>query len=200
MPASHTAPLTELEAVNFMLGTISESPINTLEGSLGVDAVTAINILRNTSRQWQTKGWHFNTDVNVKVSPDSDGYLTLPSNAVEVDTVGTSFYKDLVQHGTRLYDPHEQTYEFTEAVYVNMVKLLDFDILPEAVRWYITVSAARKFADQRLGEDVTHVFTKEDEIAAQAQARKSDTRNKDRTIFDHPTVARAVHRRRYIGR
>ena len=52
---------TKIESVNTMLSTIGESPINTLTGTLPVDATLAINILDEVNREVQAQGWKFNS-------------------------------------------------------------------------------------------------------------------------------------------
>ena len=52
---------TELEAINTILSTIGESPLNTLSGSLPVDGTMAKNVLNEINREVQSMGWHFNT-------------------------------------------------------------------------------------------------------------------------------------------
>ena len=65
-----TTPTTELEAVNIMLSTIGEAPVNNLDSGL-VDAETAETILKNVSRDVQSHGWNFNSE------PDYTLRLTL---------------------------------------------------------------------------------------------------------------------------
>ena len=72
------SPTTELEAINTMLSTIGESPVNTVEDTGNVDVVIARQILQTASREVQARGWHFNTEINYTITPDSDGYLVLP--------------------------------------------------------------------------------------------------------------------------
>jgi hypothetical protein len=77
------APTTELEAVNAMLASIGEAPIDTLDSATQADVVMAINTLRNTAREIQSMGWRFNTEFGVQVAPnfaydylDSSGITT----------------------------------------------------------------------------------------------------------------------------
>ena len=49
--------MTELDAVNEMLGVIGEPPVNTLEVIENVDVANALRILHKTSRYVQSKGW-----------------------------------------------------------------------------------------------------------------------------------------------
>ena len=52
---------TELEAVNTLLHTIGEAPVNSLTGTLPIDATLANNTLSEVSREVQSAGWHWNT-------------------------------------------------------------------------------------------------------------------------------------------
>jgi hypothetical protein len=64
---------TKLEAVNTMLTSIGESPVNTITASTTTDVSIAIQILDNVSREVQSVGWYFNTDTNYKLV-DRDNY------------------------------------------------------------------------------------------------------------------------------
>jgi hypothetical protein len=74
---------TELEAVNAMLASIGEAPLDTLDGATQSDVQTAINILRDTTREVQSEGWRFNTEFGFEIAPslafdytDSSGVTT----------------------------------------------------------------------------------------------------------------------------
>ena len=73
----------ELEAVNTILSTIGEAPLNTLSGSLPVDGTIAKNVLSEVSREVQSQGWHFNTHYKVT--------LSLYNLAKNEDTFDTNF-------------------------------------------------------------------------------------------------------------
>ena len=67
-------PTSELQAVNIMLSSIGEAPVNSITGTTTVDVSTAKNILDETSMSIQSQGWHFNTHENYKtLSLDTDG-------------------------------------------------------------------------------------------------------------------------------
>ena len=55
------AATTELEAVNIMLAAIGEAPINSLIGTLPVDARIAQSTLTEVNKSVQSEGWSFNT-------------------------------------------------------------------------------------------------------------------------------------------
>jgi hypothetical protein len=79
-----TSPTTKLEAVNTMLSTIGEAPVNSLATGL-IDAETAETILNNVSREVQARGWNFNTEYDYTFSPNVDGEIDLPANIIRAD-------------------------------------------------------------------------------------------------------------------
>ncbi|MDW9519130.1 phage tail protein [Sinorhizobium meliloti] len=159
-------PLTELEAVNEILATGSESPISTLEDNVIIDASLAMNTLRATSVEVQTRGWNFNTEESWKIAPDNAGEIRLPLNTLKVDTVGESAGLNCVQRGQRLYNKGDHSYNFDGPVTVDLVVGLDFEELPSTARLYITIRSARKYQDRYFGDPNTHSYTQQDELIA----------------------------------
>lgn len=173
-------PTPYLDAVNQCLFAIGESPVNTAEDSGNIDAVTALATLRNVSREVQQKGWHWNTDVNYFIAVSSpDGFLTLPANALKVDTVGSSQGIDVVQRGTKLYDRVRHTFTFTQGAYVDIVRYLAWDELPEAARNYITLRAARRFQQNSVGSGELAGFQQQDEVRALVDLQNAEAENAD---------------------
>jgi hypothetical protein len=158
-------PTTELEAVNTMLSVIGETPVNTLSGQMVTDAVIAKNVLNEISREVQSEGWHFNTEDDYPLTPNSDGEIVLPKNCVRVHVASRSSL-DVVQRGTRLYDRTNHTYRFTSTVHADVVFLLPFEEMPEAARRYVTIRAARVFQDRVVGAGTLHDFNVMDEARA----------------------------------
>ena len=142
-------PTSELEAINTILSVIGESPISSLsEVSSVADAVTAQSILSEVSRQVQTKGWHFNTEKDFELTPDTyNKEILVPTNALRVDSMGDDREMDVVQRGNKLYDRKKHTFQFDKSIKCDLVVLLPFDQLPQAARHYITIKAARIFSD-----------------------------------------------------
>ena len=77
--ASITTRTTELEAVNTMLSTIGEAPVNSLTGSLPTDASMAKNILNEVNREVQSGGWKFNTSYKSTLSRDTNNKIPVIS-------------------------------------------------------------------------------------------------------------------------
>ncbi len=121
------SPTTELEAVNTMLTSIGEQPIQNLNDLAGLsDASIAKQILDNVSRAIQSRGWIFNTDLDVNMPINQYGEITLSPDILRVDT--TSLVRqgdtDIVERGRKLYDRQKQSFTFTSSVKVNQIKLL----------------------------------------------------------------------------
>ena len=65
------SPMTELEAVNAMLLSIGQAPVNTLEVAGIKDVSFARLMLHNTNRQVQSRGWWFNRELGYELTPAS---------------------------------------------------------------------------------------------------------------------------------
>jgi len=76
---------TELEAVNTILSAIGEAPINSLSGTLPIDATQAKNLLTEISREVQAAGWHYNSFYDYTLSRDTDNKIPLADNIMRVD-------------------------------------------------------------------------------------------------------------------
>ncbi|MDX0455490.1 phage tail protein [Sinorhizobium medicae] len=172
-------PLTELEAINEILATGSESPISTLEENVVIDAALAMNTLRATSVEVQTRGWNFNTEDALQIQPDQEGTILLPRNTLKVDTTGESSGINAVQRGERLYNKTDKTYEFTGPVTVDLILGLDFEEMPSSARVYITIRAARKYQDRYFGDPNSHSYTQQDELEARSVLMSEELESTD---------------------
>lgn len=188
----------ELDAINIMLGTIGESPINSLDAATGVvDAVTARAILSEVSVQVQEEGWHFNTEYEFVLTPSLDSKeIYVPANAIEVDA---SAYDrndiDVAIRGNRLYDRKNKTFQFQQDIKADLTILLEFNELPQAARHYITVRAARVFQQRVIGSDTLGSFSEKDEARALRSMRRYESKTADYNILTgNYSVMRTIDR------
>jgi hypothetical protein len=193
--ATVLTPTSEIEAINTMLSVIGESPISSLqEGAAVADAVLAKTILSEASRQVQTKGWHFNTDKGITLTPTNSGEIVIPSNCLRVDPTAEEEV-DAVHRGSRFYNRTTHTYTFDKPVKVDMVVLLPFDELPQAARHYITIKAARVFQSRTVGSDALFQFTSIDERDALVDLKRAEGVTGDYNILTgNYTVFRTLNR------
>lgn len=152
------ARTTELEAINEMLNAIGEGAVSSIDTG-NADVATAVELLRRHSRRVQAMGWWFNTDTEYTLTPDSNGYLTVPSNCLRVDPSAADRQLKLVMRGSKLYDTQNQTTVFTQSVTADLVVGLDWSDLPQSARDYITACAGLEFVDTDVGSETRHAFT-----------------------------------------
>ena len=189
-------PTTELEAVNTMLSSIGEAPVNTIEDNGVVDAVMARQILNSVSREVQSRGWHFNTEKEYTITPSyPDGEMVLPKTLLRIDTTSIDRDIDVVQRGQRLYDRRKHTFKFDTALKVDMIILLPFDELPEPARQYITIRSSRIFQERVVGSSELSNFSMKDELRALVALREMEAETADYNILtDNYSVARVLER------
>ena len=193
-----TTRSTELEAVNVILSTIGEAPLNSLSGSLPVDGTMAKNVLSEISREVQSSGWHFNTHYKSTLTRDTNNNIPVATNVVRVELDPNLESKgdyDLVQRDGKLFNLAKNTDVFDKDFEnVTQVLLLPFNEIPEQAKRYITIRSARVFHDRTLGANTLHKFSQEDEKQALSILRNAEARTGDFTIFDTPeqiyTIAR----------
>jgi len=190
------SPTTELDAINTMLSSIGEAPVNTVEDNGVVDAVMARQILTTVSREVQARGWHFNTEKDYTLTPTfPEGEVRLPKTLLRIDTVKTHSDIDVVQRGNRLYDRRNHTYKFDKALKVDMVIMLPFDEMPEVARQFITIRSARIFQERVVGSGELSQFSLKDEMRALVALREFEADTADYNILtDSYSVARVLER------
>lgn len=188
---------TELDAINIMLGTIGESPINSLDAATGVvDAVTARSILAEVAVQVQEEGWHFNTEYEFVLTPDlGTKEIYVAPNTIEVDVSPYTTDVDVAIRGNRLYDRKNKTYQFTQDLKCDLTILLEFNELPQAARHYITIRSARVFQQRVVGSQVLGAYTEQDEARALRAMRRYESKSGDYNILTgNYSVMRVIDR------
>lgn len=183
----------KLDAVNIMLGYITEAPVNSIASTVALppSAALAKGVLDEVSREVQQEGWHFNTAQDYTLEVNAANKLVLPDNVLQVDTVDPSY--DVVQRGTTLFDRKNYTDTFTEdELKVNITFLLEYEELPEQARRYIALKASRMFANRLVGSREIEALIYRDEIRAKAAMEEAEGVNSDRTIFDNYDTATRI--------
>ena len=136
--------LTKLDAINSALTSAGGSPISSLTGSLSKDAAVALIVFDEVDREVQARGWHWNTDTDVVIMPDTNGFLLVPADALHVDSLTFSATSDVVIRGDRLFDRGRNTDVFNGDLHCVVVRRLDFESIPSAARDYISARVSRE--------------------------------------------------------
>ncbi|WP_052063895.1 hypothetical protein [Nitrincola sp. A-D6] len=188
-------PTTKLEAVNIMLASIGEAPINSLDSGL-VDAEMAETILDAVTRSVQSEGWTFNTEYSMKLTPDVDEHIIIPVNTLKIDPVNRSVR--LVRRGGKLYDPLNHTFKFKQPVIADIVVALAFEDLPETARRYSAIKAARTFQDRTVGSTQLHGFQSQDEQMAYMKMVRDESQVSDHNFLSD-NQSQSITNRRATG-
>lgn len=185
-----------LQAINQMLSMIGASPVSSLTGSTSADAAIAQDILTEISREIQAVGWHFNTEYEVELTPNSDtGHVELAPNTLKVDVEPVhADGLDCVQRGLKLYDRKAHTFVFSSSLKATVVYALDWDSLPQPARHYIATRAGRVFCDRMLGEGDQHSFNMLQEVQALTALRNFEADTGDHSIYDAYDTFRIINR------
>ena len=168
--ATITTRTTQLEAINTMLSTIGEAPVNSLTGSLPVDASMAVNILNEVNREVQSAGWKFNTSWKKSIQRDVNNKIVIGTDVLHIEFDHLRYSKasyDPVMRGSYLYNLVDESYTWNKDFdYVTVIHLLDLELIPEQARRYITIRASRIFHDRTLGANTLHKFSEQYELAS----------------------------------
>jgi len=178
------AATTELESINIMLAAIGEAPINSLTGTLPVDARLAQQTLTEINKKVQMEGWSFNTEIDVTFTRDGSNEIALSTDTLRIDAnIHQHPTIDPIQRGLKLYDRLNNKYQFEEDLICTVVYFRAFNEIPEPARYYITIKAARVFVDRLVGDQGLRTYTEQDEIRARAILVETDLANGDHNLL-----------------
>ncbi len=164
---SATSFTSELEAINVLLAVADEAPVQSLTVSGLLPLTQARAVLDETSRLVQSTGWKFNTEYDYPLTRQIDGTISLAGNFLKVDVNDEFLWScDPVQRGIRLYDAKAHSYLFDRDLKAAVTLLLPWDELPQPVRHYLMVKAARTFQGRHAGNDASDRFSADDETLA----------------------------------
>lgn len=186
MTISNIAPTTELEALNQVLSSALQAPVASLS-STQPDVQTALSKLRIASSEVQSKSWVYNTMFGLELVPTGTmtvaavarNIFTPPAKALNVVRSGRTGSKDIVLRQAVLYEPSAGVFPLIIAdrensrdwwddstLVVDAVFAFDFGSIPQVIRHYITVKAARQFAQVIHGDADRSGFLINDERMA----------------------------------
>ena len=178
------AATTELESINIMLAAIGEAPINSLTGTLPVDARLAQQTLTEINKKVQMEGWSFNTEIDVTLTRDGSNEIALSIDTLRIDAnIHQHPTIDPIQRGLKLYDRLNNKYQFDEDLICTVVYFRAFNEIPEPARYYITIKAARVFVDRLVGDQGLRTYTEQDETRARAILMETDLANGDHNLL-----------------
>lgn len=182
--------MTELEAVNVLLTTIGEAPVNTLTGNQVTDVTIANQVLTEVSREVQAQGWHFNTEDKVVLSRNNLNQILIPADVARIDTPDIN---TVVRDG-KLFDLTARSLEFNSSVEATIVYYRDFFDLPDTAKRYITTRAARIYSDRMINSETISKMVSKDEQRALIDLKEFEGDTADFNMMDNYSVSRVMNR------
>jgi len=208
--ATMVAHMSELQAVNQMLRSIGETPVQTLSSGQ-LDAEQAQTVLGEVSRRIQAQGWHCNTRRSVSLAKNSSNQFAVGVNVLSIDTVNpdsgrrqgtpnpSSYYNAVLRRSADdtkflLYDVDNdsETWADPDLLTVDIIEYLPFSALTPLLQVYVYKSAGHEFQKSAVSSGTLYQFTLEDVEESGINALQEDTANADRNMFTHNRHAREV--------
>lgn len=188
---SAITPKTALKAVNLILRNMGETPVNSLAGTLPIEASQAYDTLIEVSEDVQSRGWFFNREY-FRLSPDGNREIRLPNNTLSVQTAGGSRGIPVENRGGKLYNmtPYGSTFKFDAPVQVELILGLTYDHLPPNARRYIALRAARVFQARELGDQLMLQEDTQEERQAYAELHAEQLRREPVNLKSSTSVYR----------
>jgi hypothetical protein len=182
---------TELDAVNSILMSVGETPVNTLTVQ-SPEVAIAQKTLRQVCREIQAEGWSYNTENEYPIELDTNNQCIIPNNVLQLDL-------NIFQHGKdydvvrrsdngvmKVYDKkgHTFTFENCSKLYFDIVWMLDFEDLPQVFKDYVTIRASRVASNRMVNSQPSAKLLESDEALARASAIEYENRQADHNIFN----------------
>ena len=155
-------------------------------------------ILRQENRAVQSEGWQFNSDVGLRLSPDTEGEIKLPLDTLKVD-VTDSPEPDVTFRAGKLYNRRKATYQFDQPMTLDVITLIPFNDLPTAAQDYVRCRAGRKFLNRVIGTSDSLSYSAKDEKDARGVLEADEESQADRSIFDSSAYSGLGYGRRTVS-
>ena len=133
----------ELEIVNAILRVTGESTTSTL-ATQHPSVIQAKDAMNSNNKDFQSRGWWFNRERNIKLLPDNEGKIALPDGTMQfqitqnglnnTNGVGKERYVD---RGRKVYDNFLHTYVIGIALYADLIILRPVAELPAPAISYL---------------------------------------------------------------
>jgi len=187
---------TTLEVLNHMLNVIGESPVT--DASSDHPSVLSAKVeLNRVLKELQVRGWWFNTEYNLKLSPNESGQIIVPTGTLYIDPVDAS--SKLVRRGTKLYDPQNHTFVISTAVYVNLLLQLTIEDLPESAAMYVMHKSAYDFYVNDDGDEQKSNRLDKEVTRSWAVLQKEELKVTNLNAKNRPHVAQLTYRMKQHG-
>ena len=115
MAIETTNELTELNAVNSILGAIGQTPVTTLDLE-NPETSFVYQLLQECNRDVQDEGWVFNREDCYPLKANAQNQFVIPANVLRMDVSENDIYftSNVVKRDGKLYDKYRHSFEFNQ--------------------------------------------------------------------------------------
>jgi len=179
---------TELSAVNSILGSIGQAPLTELDAT-NPEVSYIQNIFKESVIDVQNEGWVFNREEEVPLSPDATTkYIAWPADALRIDISGNQFDRgrNIVKRAGKLYDKVSKKFEFDKTIYVDIIRVYDFEDIPSVFQRYITYRSSTRAATQLVSNPQLVQLLAQQEALARAACMEYECNQGDHNFMGFP--------------
>ncbi len=190
---------TLLSAVNAVLRTINERPVNSLTPPYTQDVGFALECINEELVEVLGHGWSFNTESDQDLTLDINGKYAIAADELQITLDRRRRDVELVPRddaGTlRLYNKAkgQHTFVLPAGLKVTKVRTVDFEDCPQPFRRYVEMKAARTFA-ARLRSGDALPYTQEQVVMAKKALRDYEVDTTNPSVFDNASTRRVIRR------
>jgi len=189
--------MTEIEAVNAIISVAGDAPVTSLSGDYE-QAEIARRILSKISRDEQTKGLWFNEVNDLLISQNINGEINLPASTISAEAQGDN--GELVQRGLRMFNRASNTYTINADVYINLIELLEWELLPQSFRAYVVAKSKEEYNNEYFGSQEVARTVERAIAETYIVMRTEDLKSKDINILNNVRSRNIAFSNRRLGR
>ena len=181
--------MTKLEAINAVLRRIGLTPVAALDTAGNSATSQAERFLDDADIEFQSRGWHFNTKVDVAISVDGNGKIPIPAGTIyRIDSSGGSSDIDVRSEGGFLYDIANNTDIFTSAVTVTYSKRADWTDLPQTFANHAISVASLNFNRAHRRDENMEKVLREEVARRWVDAKREENETDNANILNTPEM------------
>lgn len=196
---------TELEIVNQMLTVTGQDNVLSLD-TQNPTVVQAYNSFKSANKDFQSPGWWFNREINLKLSAQTNGEVNVPADTLAF-TARTQPHQSGVHQnyplyqgnryltrGSRVYDSVEHTYNIGRDLYADVIVLLPVEYLPETAASYLKHFCKKMFFNDDDGDQVKLREIKEDVALAWHNLYSRELKEQANNALNSPAALQLRYR------
>lgn len=154
MPRFLVADPVTIAAVNSVLSSIGDAPVDNFEDSENVNVLMAVSELEDAIEEVQGGGFSFNLLESYTLTPDSN-LNKIPWSPLYLRVQSADGSQLFIQRDGYLYDVVAQTSTFTSSITATVILRLPLASMPLPAQTYIKYLAGERFAEKALGDPNT---------------------------------------------